>query len=97
MNAKNEELNINKVKSKNHSKNEIIIKYKINKNDNKIKLFGKLFVIHNKKNCKIMCEDKLYDLNEFFDLTNYNKSKDILEIKLIIINNITNMSHLFSD
>ena len=76
-------------------KNEILIKYKVNQNENYIDIFGFDFVENNKKICKYIYEDKEYELTDKFDLKNFDKSKDILEIKLIWIKNVTNMSHLF--
>ena len=76
-------------------KNEILIKYKINKEQKYINIFGYEFVSNNKNKCKYIYENKEYELTPKFALTNYEKSKDILEIKLIDIKNITNMSYLF--
>ena len=45
--------------------------------------------------CKYIYEDKEYELTPKFDLTNCNKTKDTLEIKLTGIKNITNMNYLF--
>ena len=89
--------NSNKMNNnKEFSNNEIILRYNINDaKDNKIKIFGKDFVNNNKNNCKILCENKLYELIEYFDISNYN-NKDILEIKLQGINHITNASSMFS-
>ena len=78
-------------------KNEISIKYLIKKDDEKINIFGENFVKNNKDKCKYIYENKEYELTKEFDLTNYNKSNEILEIKLTDINNITNMSYLFYD
>ena len=72
--------------------NNITIIYNIDKNE-KIKIFGKKFVEKNKNKCKIMYEDKIYDLTEEFNIKNSNEEKII--IKLLDINNITNMSELF--
>jgi hypothetical protein len=59
---------------------EIIIRYKINKNENEIKIFGDTFINNNKNKCTIMYEDKEYDLKEKW---NVDKIKnEILEIKL---------------
>ena len=80
---------------KKETKNEILIKYLIKKDDKKINIFGEEFVKNNKDKCKYIYENKEYELTKEFDLTNYNKSNKILEIKLIDINNITNMSCLF--
>ena len=75
--------------------NEINIEYNIKKNNYRIKLFGYNFVKNNKNICKIMIEDKEYELKEYFFIENIEKDK--LEIKLKNINNITNMSYMFSD
>ena len=77
--------------------NELIIKYKNNKNQNKIKIFGKLFVDNNKATYKIIYEHTIYELNEYFNLPISSKNKDIFEIKLSGIENITNMSYMFYD
>ena len=73
---------------------EIIIKYKINKNDNEIKIFGDTFINNNKNTCTIIYEEKEYDLKEKW---NVDKIKDeILEIKLKGIKNIKDMSYMFN-
>ena len=76
-------------------KNDILIKYKINKEDEEINIFGENFVKNNKDKCKFIYEDKEYELNSKFSLANIDKSKDILEIKLTGIQNVTDMSYLF--
>ena len=48
-----------------------IIKYKINNLEKKVKLFGKDFVKNNANNCKIICDNKEYDLVEYFDINDY--------------------------
>ena len=75
--------------------NELILKYKNNKKTNEIKIFGKIFVENNKTKYKILYENEIYELNEYFNLPNFNKNKDILEIKLSGEENITNMSYMF--
>ena len=89
--------------------NEITINYQINKKVNeenesegeeeekeeeieegKIRIFGKEFVNNNKNNCKIIYNNKENELTEIFNC------EDELEIKLIGINNVSNMSCLFS-
>jgi surface protein len=75
----------------------ITIKYKIEENQKAINLFGSDFVKENKKNCQIICNDKIYELTENFDITDYvGKEKNILEIKLAGINNISSMESMFS-
>ena len=75
--------------------NKLKIYYKIDKKDKKIKLFGKQFVENNKENCKILIEGKEYELMEYFNLKNCKEIKDKLEITLIGIKNITDMSFMF--
>ena len=92
--------NLMAIKSQNNiikkeTKKEILIRYSIEKEDKKIKIFGERFVENNKDKCKYKYENKEYELTKKFDLTNYNKSNEILEIKLIGINNIIDMSYLF--
>ena len=94
---KNELNNINKVNESqniNKPKNEILIKYKINKDDKEINIFGEKFVKNNKNICKYIYEGKEYELSQKFNLNNYDKSKDILEIKLTGIQNVTDMSRI---
>ena len=80
--------------------NSIIIEYEINNSnnkDNRIKLFDKKFIEKNKNNCKIIFENKAYEIMEYFDISHFNRNKDILEIKLNIINTITNISYIFNE
>ena len=88
------EENINQQQQKKKNKDEIIMKYKINKEDEYINIFGYEFVNNNKKICKYIYENKEYELTNKFDLKNFDKSKDILEIKLIGLQNVTNLSHI---
>ena len=73
---------------------EIIIRYKINKNENEIKIFGSDFIKNNKDKCKIIYEEKEYEIKEKFNIDDKIKN-EILEIKLKGINNITDMSYMF--
>ena len=51
--------------------NIISIIYRINKDDKKIKLFGKTFVKNNKNNCYIFYINEKYELTEYIGLENY--------------------------
>ena len=73
--------------------NNMTIIYKINKNGNEIKIFGENFVENNKYKCYLSIKGKRNNLCSYFNL-NKNK-KEILEIKLIEIKPITNMSYMF--
>ena len=72
--------------------NRIKIIYENKENINKIRIFGEEFVEKNKNKCKILFKNKIYDLQSEF----YCKKNSQLEIELIGIINITNMSHIFN-
>ena len=76
-------------------KNSILIKYKINNDEKIIKVFGFLFVKNNKNKCRIFFDNKIYQLSVYFNIENYKNKNNILEIKLIGINNINNASYMF--
>ena len=89
--SKNEGKNIFRVKE---NIDEITIIYKIN-NNHKLKVFDKKFVEKNKKYCKIIYDNKAYDLNEYFIIDNIKHNKDIIKIKLKGISKVTDMSYMF--
>ena len=70
------------------------LKYKIN-DEKRIKIFGTDFVKNNENNCEILYENKKYNLTEYFDIENKSFPDNILEIKLIMNNYITNMGCMF--
>ena len=74
-----------------------IIKYKINEGDKKIRIFSANFVLNNWDNCKILCDEKEYELTEYFDLENYKKNQQFLEIKLKLHRDMKDISFMFSD
>ena len=74
-------------------RNEMTIIYKINY-EYKIKIFGNEFIKNNKKKCKIIMENKEYNIFEFLNVK--NRYQTILKIKLKEIKTITNMSSMFS-
>jgi len=72
----------------------INIIYNINiKNKGSINIFGEKFVKNNRNICKMIIDNKEYEISEKYNIKNYKKNK--LEIKLKGINNVTNMSYLF--
>jgi len=75
---------------------EIIIRYNINKDEKEIKVFDNRFINNNKDKCKIIYEEKEYELKEKWNIDDKIKN-EILEIKLRGINNITDMSNMFSE
>ena len=77
--------------------NSLLIKYKIKETDKKIKIFGGDFIENNNEKCKIINNKKEFELSEYFEFKeNKELNKNILEIKLIGIKNISNASAMFS-
>ena len=81
----------NKIEAQNND--EITLIYKINNNEQKIKLFDSHFVNNNKNNCKIIYNNEELELKEYFDVG--KNSEKFLEIKLKGINKITNANKMF--
>ena len=77
---------------------EIEIIYKpITKENEKVRIFGSYFVDNNIYKCKIKDDDTIFDLKEYYnDINDEYNNKDEIKIKLIGINNITNMSSMFN-
>ncbi len=76
--------------------NEMTIKYKINE-EKEITIFGNEFVNNNNKICKIIINGKEEELCSNFNTENIILNDDnILEITLVGLKNITNMSSMFS-
>ena len=74
--------------------NEDFINYNVNSPSTKVKIFGYDFVKNNEDKFKIMYENKVYDLTEYFKV---DKHKKTLQIKLvkkkfnIVVNDISYM------
>lgn len=75
--------------------NQISIRYKIVPGDKEIKLFGKNFVENNKNNCHLLIDGDPNKLFQYYKLSNEQKNKDHIEIKLIETKPITNVSNIF--
>ncbi len=62
-----------------------------------IRLFGKYFVRLNKHKYKIIYNNKMYELKEYFDEidSNYNQKIKEIKLKLIGVNIVTNMKKMF--
>ena len=69
--------------------------YKVDKDNDSIRLFGDEFVKNNINNCYLLIDGKQIKLCKELALSHEQKKKTILEIKLIEINKITNMKSLF--
>ena len=75
--------------------NEMTLIYNIDKNTEKVNIFYKDFVNNNKNNCYIVMDGQKYELCNEFKLNKYKEEKNMLEIHLIEIRPITNMSCMF--
>ena len=62
------------------------MKYKVNANNDKVKIFNSKFVNNNKTKCKIIYNNKEYYLCDLFQINNNDKEKGILEIRLVLCN-----------
>ena len=87
--------------NQNKNESEIKIIYDINKKDiwyekngQNINIFGEEFVENNKNICKMIIDDKEYEISEKYNIGNFNN--DILEIKLKGIENVTNINGMFN-
>ena len=74
--------------------NEIELIYKPKKKD-KVGIFGSEFVKNNKDKCRIIYNNKEYELKEYFNDIDYNIENEI-KIKLKCIKNVTDMSYMFA-
>ena len=98
INEKTREKYYNKLKK--FMNNEMELKYQLNKNNNDgyINLFGKEFVKNNKNNYLLIIKNKLYIfMDKYYYNIQDNNIDDILIVKLIEKNNITDMSYMFYD
>ena len=83
-------------------KSEIKLIYNINNKDKEyeeedeqiINIFGEEFVENNKNICKMIIDEKEYEISEKYKITNFNNN--ILEIKRKGIDNVTNMHGMFN-
>ena len=80
-------------KFKNYIPNQMTILYNIPKNDNYIYIFDKSFVEKNKSKCYLVIDGVEIYLCYYLD---FQKDRNILEIKLIETETITDMSRMFS-
>ena len=71
---------------------EINIIYEINRKKN-IRIFGSNFVKNNKNICKMIIDNKEYEITEKYKVKSKNNNK--LKIKLKGIDNVTDMSYMF--
>ena len=77
----------------NTNNNEIDLKYEIKEGEDKVKIFGEKFFENNNKKCKIIYDNKEYDLTEYFDCKNVKDN--VLKFKLKGINNVVTLESMF--
>ena len=77
--------------------NEIHIKFKIKKEDNKLRIFGDKFIKYNYNNCKIILNGKVYDLVSHLDIKKIKINKKLIIIRLRGIKLIRNSTDLFAE
>ena len=75
--------------------NQMTIKYNIQKNTDKVKLFGTNFVKNNKNNSYLIIDGKQNELCEYLVLNDGQKKNNHLEIKLIENKPITSLYSMF--
>ena len=69
--------------------------YKINNNENKIRIFGKTFVENNKNKCRIIYNNIVFSLQEYLYFSEKFKKGDNLEIILLEFESIYNRKCMF--
>ena len=74
--------------------NEIILRYKIEK-ENKVRIFGEIFVNKNKNNYRVIINNKNYQLTSFIDINKLEIKNDILEVHLKQLRNTLDISFMF--
>ena len=88
------------MQEKNETKNSsvLLLLKPIENNEERVRIFGENFVKNNRDKCKIKFKDEIYYLKEYFeDIDDKYNHKDEIRFFLIGINNINDISYLFSD
>ena len=73
---------------------EINIIYNINE-EKDINIFGSKFVENNKNICKMIIDDKEYEISEKYNIEKKKNNELELKLKLMGINNVVDMSGMF--
>ena len=65
--------------------------------EEKLRIFGEIFVNNNKNKCKIIYKNKEYELKEYIEDIDNNYDQKNLILKLRIFNKIINISNMFCE
>ena len=76
---------------------EIVIKYINNKNEPDIVLLGDKFIHKNGQKIKLYIKGKQVDLRKSYNKTKFDLTKTIIEVKLKIDSQLTDMSYMFNN
>ena len=79
------------------SHNKFNLIYKLDKSNNIIKLFGEKFIENNINNFKIRINNEEKELFEYYKINDDNNNEEYLNIELININDINNLSFMFHE
>ena len=71
--------------------------YKIEENQNKLKILGTNFVKNNRNKAKLVINNKKSNLKDELLLKDINFPEYNLKIKMILLNNLSNRSYMFKD
>ena len=80
-----------------NSIDEVKLIYRIDKSKLNVKIFGADFVKNNKDKCKIRHSKGTIELREYFDIDDDMKNQEALEIIIMGVTKITNMSNMFQE
>ena len=69
----------------------------IGKEEDEINIFGSNFVKNNKDKCKIRHSKGTIELREYYDIDDDMKNQEALEIIIMGVTKITNMSNMFQE
>ena len=76
---------------------EINIIYDIKRDEKFIQIFGEYFASNNRDKCKMIIDNKEYEISKYYEVYEVNNNNNKFNIKLKGINNVTDMSFMLSD
>ena len=93
----NDKLNIKMMFLESYNYELYRMKYLVNANEHRIKIFGSMFVENNKLKCMIIYKNNLFPLQEYFSKNDIEKGNNEIEIQLFLFENISNLSYMFDE